>query len=45
MQAPLKVVTVQTGHRYPDLWVSRLAAMVTRKLVRSYKALIPKIRQ
>lgn len=31
-QAPLKVVTVQTGDRYPDLWVSRLAAMVARQL-------------
>lgn len=28
----LQVVTVQTGHRYPDLWVSRLAAMVARQL-------------
>lgn len=26
------VVTVQTGHRYPDLWVNRLAAMVARQL-------------
>lgn len=30
--AVLRVVTVQIGHRYPDLWVSRLAAMVARQL-------------
>jgi hypothetical protein len=28
----LQVVTVQTGQRYPDLWVRRLAAMVARNL-------------
>lgn len=36
----LQVVTVQTGHRYPDLWVSRLAAMVARHLPEPHRFLI-----
>ena len=39
-QAPLKVVTVQTGHRYPDLWVSRLAAMVARQLGEPHRFIV-----
>ena len=39
-QAPLKVVTVQTGHRYPDLWVSRLAAMVARQLREPHRFIV-----
>ncbi len=38
--AQLRVVTVQTGHRYPDLWVSRLAAMVARQLPEAHRFLI-----
>lgn len=38
--APLQVVTVQTGHRYPDLWVARLAAMVARHLPEAHRFLI-----
>ncbi|MBM5794281.1 MAG: hypothetical protein FJ057_10200 [Cyanobacteria bacterium K_DeepCast_0m_m1_088] len=36
----LTVVTVQTGHRYPDLWVSRLAAMVARHLLEAHRFII-----
>ena len=39
-QAPLTVLTVQTGHRYPDLWVSRLAAMVARHLPEAHRFII-----
>lgn len=38
--AVLTVVTVQTGHRYPDLWVSRLAAMVARQVSEAHRFLI-----
>jgi hypothetical protein len=36
----LTVVTVQTGHRYPDLWVSRLAAMVGRHLAEAHRFIV-----
>ena len=36
----LTVVTVQTGHRYPDLWVSRLAAMVGRQLAEAHRFIV-----
>jgi hypothetical protein len=36
----LNVVTVQTGHRYPDLWVSRLAAMVGRHLAEAHRFIV-----
>ena len=36
----LTVVTVQTGHRYPDLWVSRLTAMVGRHLQEAHRFII-----
>jgi hypothetical protein len=39
-QAALKVVTVQTGQRYPDLWVSRLAAMVGRNLSEAHRFIV-----
>jgi hypothetical protein len=39
-QAPLTVLTVQTGHRYPDLWVSRLALMVARHLPEAHRFII-----
>ncbi|MEX0588858.1 MAG: hypothetical protein WD136_06345 [Cyanobium sp.] len=34
------VVTVQTGLRYPDLWVSRLAAMVARHLPQAHRFIV-----
>lgn len=36
----LSIVTVQTGNRYPDLWVSRLASMVARHLVEPHRFII-----
>jgi hypothetical protein len=36
----LTVVTVQTGHRYPDLWVSRLAAMIGRHLAEAHRFIV-----
>jgi hypothetical protein len=39
-QTPLTVLTVQTGHRYPDLWVGRLAAMVARHLPEAHRFVI-----
>jgi hypothetical protein len=41
MEHPLlTVVTVQTGDRYPDLWVSRLAAMVARHLPEAHRFIV-----
>ena len=36
----LQVVTVQTGQRYPDLWVTRLAAMVGRNLSEAHRFIV-----
>jgi hypothetical protein len=38
--APLSVVTVQVGRRYPDLWVTRLAAMVARQLQEDHRFIV-----
>ena len=37
---PITVVTVQTGHRYPDQWVDRLAAMVARQLAGPHRFIV-----
>ena len=33
-------MTVQTGHRYPDLWVNRLASMVARHLQEAHRFIV-----